>query len=267
MTRRSPTELIDRERYPIDVPDSAEYRAMAERCRAQLADHDACVLPGFLRPAAIEAVLAEIRPLLGEAYYCAHDHNPYLAEPDPRYDAAHPRNRLEVSDLGCLADDQLPTHCVLRALYDWPALRRFLAAVLGKAQLHPYADPLGSLNVNVAREGQQLGWHFDNADFAITLLLQAAEAGGVYEYLPRIRTAEDNAFEAVGRTLDGDTAGVRRLSTPPGTLVLFQGRASLHRVTPVEGQTPRLIAVLSYDPEPGVMLSEHNRRLFYGRVA
>ena len=28
-----------------------------------------------------------------------------------------------------------------------------------------------------------------------------------------------------------------------------------------------LVAVLSYDTQPGVMLSEHNRRLFYGRVA
>ncbi|MCH7795534.1 MAG: hypothetical protein IH900_10415 [Proteobacteria bacterium] len=41
----------------------------------------------------------------------------------------------------------------------------------------------------------------------------------------------------------------------------------LHRVTPVEGAHPRLLAVLSYDPEPGKMLTEHTRKIFYGRVA
>jgi hypothetical protein len=267
MYERSPSHLIDRSRYPIDAPGGAVYRSLVEHCRGQLADDGACVLLGFLRPEAVDAIRAEIEPQLGNAYYCAHDHNPYLAEPDPRYGTAHPRNRLEVSDLGCLADDQLPDDGLLRAVYDWPALRAFLAAVLGKDRLYPYADPLGSLNVNVARAGQRLGWHFDNADFAITLLLQAADGGGVYEYLPRIRTVDDDAFDAVGRALDGKAEGVRRLAMPPGTLVLFQGRTSLHRVTPVEGATPRLIAVLSYDTEPGVMLTEHNRRLFYGRVA
>jgi hypothetical protein len=29
----------------------------------------------------------------------------------------------------------------------------------------------------------------------------------------------------------------------------------------------RLFAVLSYDPEPGRMLTEHTRQIFYGRVA
>ena len=42
---------------------------------------------------------------------------------------------------------------------------------------------------------------------------------------------------------------------------------ALHRVTPVEGRVPRLLAVLSYDTAPDKMLTEHTRALFYGRVA
>ncbi len=53
----------------------------------------------------------------------------------------------------------------------------------------------------------------------------------------------------------------------PGALVLFRGRRALHRVTPVEGVRPRIIAVLSYDPEPGKRLTPHTQRLFYGRAA
>jgi hypothetical protein len=33
------------------------------------------------------------------------------------------------------------------------------------------------------------------------------------------------------------------------------------------GETARLLAVLSYDPEPGKMLTEQTRKIFYGRVA
>ncbi len=60
---------------------------------------------------------------------------------------------------------------------------------------------------------------------------------------------------------------VRALDLEAGALVVFRGRTALHRVTPVEGARPRLLAVLSYDPEPGKMLTEHTRRIFYGRVA
>jgi predicted 2-oxoglutarate/Fe(II)-dependent dioxygenase YbiX len=57
------------------------------------------------------------------------------------------------------------------------------------------------------------------------------------------------------------------LDLAAGALVLFRGRYALHRVTPVEGTRPRLLAALSYDPEPGRTLTEHTRKIFYGRVA
>jgi hypothetical protein len=34
----------------------------------------------------------------------------------------------------------------------------------------------------------------------------------------------------------------------------------------VEGATPRIIAVLAYDTEPGVLLTEFNRKLLCGRL-
>ncbi len=232
-----------------------------------MASEGACVLEGFLTPAAAAQGLAEMLPLLDGAYYCAKDHNPYLAAADPAFPADHPRNSPQVTDVGCLADDQIPGDSVLRRLYLWDELRAFIAAIVGAERLHPYADPLGSLNLNVFRPGQQHGWHFDNANYAFTLMLQSAESGGVYEYVPAIRSAERENYAAVARVLEGDRSGVRALAMGPGALVLFRGRTALHRVTPVEGQRPRLVAVLSYDTRPGVTLSEHNRMLFYGRVA
>ena len=51
-----------------------------------------------------------------------------------------------------------------------------------------------------------------------------------------------------------------------GTLALFRGRNSMHRVTPVYGGSTRVLAVLAYNSEPGVALSESARMTFYGRL-
>ena len=139
------------------------------------------------------------------------------------------------------------------------ALRAFIAAVLGVDTLHPYAGPLGSLNINVLAPGRQLGWHFDNADFVTTLMLRPAEAGGLYEYVPGLRRPEDETTDALARAC-------ARSIWRRAPSVVFRGRTALHRVTPVEGAHPRLLAVLSYHPEPGRMLTGHTRKIFYGRV-
>ncbi len=262
-----PEDLIDLDRYPLDAPEGAAYCELVRAGRKRLGEDGALVLPGFVSPGAAAVLVREAEALLPEAYYCARDHNPYLVADDPCLPAAHPRNRAQVSDKGCIADDRIAADSALRALYDWPPLRAFIAAVLGVDTLYPYADPLGSLNINVFAPGQQLGWHFDNADFATTLMLRPAAAGGLYEYAPGLRTAEDANYDAVARVLDGAREAVRALDMDPGALVLFRGHYALHRVTPVEGTRPRLLAVLSYDPEPGKMLTEHTRRIFYGRVA
>lgn len=262
----SPQDFVDLARYPIADLASPAGRALVEGCRARLAGVGACVLEDFLLPAAAAAARAELNPRLDEAFFCTKQHNPYLAEQDPAFPADHPRNRLQTSDVGALADDQIPAGSVLRRLYLWDRFQAFVAALLDVPRLYPYADPLGSLNLNIFQPGQQLGWHYDNADWVVTLMLQPAESGGVYEYMPWSRAPDDENYTTLRRVLDGERSGVRQLAMGEGALVLFRGRHSLHRVTPVEGTRPRLVAVFSYDTEPGVTLTDFNRRLFYGRT-
>ena len=54
---------------------------------------------------------------------------------------------------------------------------------MGEKTLYEYEDPLSSINIHYAKEGQELGWHFDNSSFAVTLLLQKLLGGGVFEYV------------------------------------------------------------------------------------
>lgn len=135
----------------------------------------------------------------------------------------------------------------------------------GVAAIKERTDGLGALNVMFYEQGDDLGWHFDNADVAVTLMLQAPESGGVFEYVPALRTASDQNPSGVAALLGGDRAGVRTLDPEPGTLSLFRGHLSPHRVTPVQGDVSRINAVVSYADRPDTRLSQSARRIFFGR--
>lgn len=255
-------EIIDLHEHPVANPG---YR---ERCRAELERNGALALEGFIAAPALARMQAEAGRLLPQAYFNPQRHNVYLLPPDPAFPADHPRNREVLSSKGCVCDDEIAEGSPLRALYDAPGFRDFLCDVLGEAALHPYADPLSSVNIHYARTGEELGWHFDNSSFAITLMIRAPEAGGAFEYVPALRDADNGEmnFDGVAEVLDGRRQ-VLTLRASSGTLALFRGRNALHRVAPVEGGRARMLAVLAYNSAPGVCLSESARMTFYGRLA
>ncbi len=240
---------------------------VAER-KSELDASGALVLRGFFTADAIAEVVAASAPREPDAFYAGSTHNVYLTPPDPSLSADHTFNRQVVSSKGLIADDEIPGDSPLRDVYDDADFRAFLCAVLGIEEIHSYADDLSSINVHFAAEGMELGWHFDNSSFAVTMLLQAPEGGGRFEYVADVRDAAagDQAFDEVGRILDGEVP-VQELRFEPGDLVLFRGRNSMHRVTPTEGDVTRLLVVFAYNDEPGVALSDSALQTFYGRTA
>lgn len=237
------------------------------RCRDTLNQTGVLVLRGFLDPAALERIRQEGADSSHLAYFAPSRHNVYLRPTDESLPADHPRNRTVQSSKGCITDDQIAADSPLRQLYDAASFRQFICQVLGEAEIFPYADSLSSINLHYAHAGQELGWHFDNSSFAITLLVQKPLGGGCFEYIEHLRDADlgEMNFEGVARALDGVTPP-RQLAIEPGDLVLFRGRNAMHRVTPTEGGVPRMLAVLAYNAQPGVSLSESARMTFYGRL-
>jgi len=142
-----------------------------------------------------------------------------------------------------------------------------VAGTTGQIELHPYADTLSSINIHYAQRGQELGWHFDNSSFAIALLIQKPDAGSRFEFIKDLRDAKAGRmnYEGVDDLLEGRVQP-EVLTMDPGTLVLFRGRNSIHRVSPNESDKTRMLAVLAYNAEPDVALSENVRMTFYGRL-
>lgn len=258
----APRWYLDLDRHPIGDP------AYADRCAATLDAEGVLVLEKIFTDQAVARVVAESAPREHEAYYAGSTHNVYLTDRDPSLSDDHPFNRQVTSSKGLLADDQLPADSPLRHFYADGEFRRFLCSVLGVDEIHPNADDLSPINVHFASAGRELGWHFDNSSFAVTMLLQAPEAGAVFEYVPEVRDADagDMGFARVADVLDG-AAPVRRLRHGPGDLVLFRGRNALHRVTPTEGSTTRILTVFAYNSRPEVALSDSALSTFYGRTS
>jgi hypothetical protein len=68
--------------------------------------------------------------------------------------------------------------------------------------------------------------------------------------------------------LDGRSEGVLHNQLRAGTLSLFRGHYSMHRVTPVTGQRQRLQAILGYSTRPDMIGNRESSILHYGpRVA
>ncbi len=52
----------------------------------------------------------------------------------------------------------------------------------------------------------------------------------------------------------------------PGTLAMFNGNRCLHRVTAVEGEKHRYVAVLTFSTKPAFVNSPQVQEFFFGRV-
>jgi hypothetical protein len=238
-----------------------------ERCKQRLDADGALVLPNFLSSAAIKMIISEGEQQQDLAFYSTNKHNVYLRDTDLDYPVDHPRNQLVQSSKGCITDDQIAPDSPLRTLYDSTSFRQFLASVLGEQRLHNYADPLSSINLHYAAVDQELGWHFYESSFAITLLIQSPQAGGSFEYIENMRDADNGEmnYQGVAKVLSGQTTP-KVLAATPGTLTMFRGRNAMHRVTPTRGDTTRMLVVLAYNSQPGIALSESARMTFYGRL-
>ena len=194
-------------------------------------EENIAILPGFIRESAIPELIAECDELAKVAYHTTVN-----------------------ADLEVVAYDQFPLNSVIRSVYEWNPLMEFVAKILGEEKLFRYAD-------------HELGWHFDQTDFVVSIALQTSSEGGHFENASRIRTATDENADTVAAVRRGDRPDlVRTEPMTPGTLMVFNGRNSYHRVSRVSGTVPRHVAVLAYDTKPGTNSNDELRMGRYGRL-
>jgi hypothetical protein len=257
--------IVDVERYPILDLDSPGARAVVAEHRRSFADRGVAIMPGFVRPEALDRIASDALALREQAHLEDVWGTPYLELPDESLAEGHPRRTLVQSITWVIAYDLVPTDSPLRVLYEWDGLIAFLADMLDRRPLFRMADPLGALNLTVMDESHVQGWHYDNTDFVVSLAVQPSVAGGDFECASAIRTADDEHYDDVKRVLAGESDALEVVPMTAGTLMVFAGRNSLHRVSPVAGPTSRIVGLLAYDTKPDTDTSEIFKLVRYGR--
>ncbi len=250
MTNDSLSQLVDLERYPLT--DDTGFARVAAPFRRQLKESSFAALPGFLRPGIAERMTAEVLGALPRAYRREKAFSAYDERSADQYPAEHVRQQRHWSRQFVVSTDILPRDGLLRTLYADATLTRRIAELLGEPALFTLADPVMACTSTVMADGDTHGWHFDLNDFVVSILLQAPQTGGTFDFVPNIRDEGRENYDAVAEVIDDRSAKLRSIQVEAGTLLLFCGRRALHRVPPVGGSTPRVIALFSYDRKPEV---------------
>ncbi len=224
------------------------------------------VLSNLISSEAIRALQEEAASLKEKSYRSRSVYNLYVLPEDKNLGPNEPRNRKFQTTKGCIADDQIPQDSILRKIYNSDLFREFICKLQKIENIFPYADTLSSININYYDPGDNLEWHFDNSDFAITILIKNCEMGGIYEYFPDMRYTENGKenYTLLEKILDGKVKP-KSVKVAEGDLMIFRGNRSLHRVTKVE-KGERILVTLNYNVKPGMPLSEESRITFFGRT-
>ncbi len=260
-------DIINVERYPMEGDDESARQRLIEKHRLELQTKLYCTLPNFVAQAALEAMAAEAKQLRKSAYHNNSLRNCYLhQQQDPSLDAGHARNLLDRSSTRMVAYDQISETSVLKAFYHHDAVRSLVAQIVNEGSLFDNNDPYQPANYVCYEDGDESSWHFDaDNSFTMTLMIQPADDGGQFEMSPHTRTDTDQNYDRVAQVLRGERDdSVVSVGREPGALCIFKGCNSLHRVTPVRGDTLRIMGVFVYEFTPGQVGDARVNQTIYG---
>ncbi len=270
-TAMRPEDVVDTDTYPINNPGDPRRSALIRDCRNQLESQQYCVLPGFIRPAARAQAVSDAEASLALAHHNSARRNCYLyRQPDPSLPEDHSRNTFFDASTKMIAYDLIPDPSPVKTLYHWQATRQMIAEIVGVDELFDNADPYQPANLLCYQTGDRSSWHFDSENaFTVTLMLQAPERGGAFELVPNTRSETDPNEDYLREVLQGQRQEDHvEVAREEGALCIFRGCNSLHRVSPVEGDTMRIMGVFVYETEPGVIGDPQVNETVYGaRVA
>ena len=274
----------------------AQAKERIHAARARYLSTGAVTFPEFISPSALSSILNDCCEAEEGAFTTDDEHTPHQLGVDPNFRPPNSvRNFQMRTQVASIAYDELPKESKLVSLYRNPTLLALVSAITGGdngEKLYLSEDPIGACTVNVFRPSYAHSFHFDESEFSTTIMIREANMGGsgLFQYTPPLRkSGDDLALEAVGRTIrtycNAEEDGYKNIEFPegaandcecpplhtldfaPGTLSIFSGSRSLHRVTEVRGDVSRLTAVLTFSKTPGFRNSKAVQEMFWGRSA
>ncbi|OEU19695.1 hypothetical protein FRACYDRAFT_206563 [Fragilariopsis cylindrus CCMP1102] len=298
--------IINEEQYPwLATPTTSSSEIEINRARAALQNHGAAIFPNFITIDAINEIVKEMSSgsakLEDQAYTTNTTHTPYLRDINSiKYPSNSIYNHKTHTIVASTAYDELSNNSILKQLYNDPRLLHMVSSIVNgnnnqeedndnSNKLYLSNDPLGCCSVNVFRPDYYHGFHYDESEFSVTLMIQDAsdKESGLFQYTDPIRTKNNNDLNlSLERTADAfpklfaehenennhdndnpplPPPKLHTLDFRPGTLLVLAGSKSLHRVTKVNGNRNRLVAVLTFSRRSNFCNTQQTQKMFWGR--
>lgn len=252
--------------YPLDHPESSTYQALVAEQKALLASKGMINLEGFLTVEGVRNYKQEIEDRMDVAYHAVTERHPYGYQRSEELPDDHPCNTFSPTENFRLARHLLPDTAI-DALYCWSPMRRFIADITGNRKIYLSGDPSNGLVVQVYKQGCGLAWHFDQALFSTVINLSETDAGGFFECAPNLRSETEPNYDEVKAVLDGHSLRIQQHKVKAGSFSIMLGRYTMHRVTEVEAEKPRISVILSYELQPGLHMDLATRKISFGPTA
>ena len=228
-----PALLVDLERYPLLHPGSEAHRSCVDDARRQLRDKGAAEIPGFVSPTGVAELVRDADALAPRAHASGGQGTAYLEFPDFCLPADHPRLHFADYRVRAVAYDITP-HRLTAA----PPLRVGPAQGPDRGRPRPGADLPLRRSVRRAQPRR----HGRGRPAAVALrpdgLRRVARHPVGRERAATSRSRRGSAARTTSTTTrwrrcwPATGRGSRRCPMTPGTLLVFEGRHSLHRVSP-----------------------------------
>lgn len=262
--------IINLSRYPLADSNGSEFDAFARQCRSAFMRQGYVALHGFLEPDVSKALTQHASELLasgrridyGRTAYCVSEEN--LTSPSSASNSEagsetgdnDPQNLLLSRGLWLLSGKLFSRQSRLRSLYESKPLLTLYERIAGYP-IYPLSENEAQVNIVAQGDGDANNWHFDpDLDMTATLMLQGAEAGGKFELVDGLNDPEGADRDYFRDILTGQSnRGIVQVPQHAGTLLIFNSRTSLHRVTQVKGAQTRFLVVFSYSNQPDVCLN------------
>ena len=239
-------DIVDLDIYPINQLSNQKYKDIINHNKKLLDNNGCCVLKNFIKEVSINRMKQEAEHKLNKVHWTKDKHNPYFTKDDETLPKDHPKRIFTARESGYINSDDLEQDSDLNHLHDSDEMLKFVSDCLGVYPLYKWVDPLGKNPYSIMQPGHYFPWHFDGNEFTLSILVQKSEKGGIFDYSPDLRSKDNESFENVTKVLRGDRSTVKSLDLEPGDLQIFKGRFSMHRVTKIEGETSRYIALPCY---------------------
>ncbi len=256
-TSKKPADVFNLAAYPLDTRGT-ERDKLVHACRDGIREVGCFVLPGFVADEAIARIRDEIDELTPKATLHSRYRTSYQSRGgDQNFPSIHPRNILHLDRYRVTRQSVMAPDCGLNQIYRSSRLLNFLEDIFQKPlqRILPNDSSRSStttvayegISVNTQEHGDSLIWHFDNNDFVVTIGIETPEGGGEFQYVPFVRSDEDEGYDDIMSVFLGEHPGIRSFMLQPGTLVGFAGRRSIHRVSPIYGKARRVTSVMSFN--------------------